>query len=253
MRIRTTLISTACACLVLVACGGGGSGSGASSAESPINPANVGVGDEFVTFESALVRPLAMSADGNRLLATNTPNSTLDIFSLTENGPTLEFSVPVGMEPVAVAVRGSEAWVVNHLSDSISIVDLAADTPHVIKTLLVGDEPRDIVFAGREQARAFITTAHRGQNGPDDQPIDAQLTTAGIPRADVWGSVERGVLVRGHASRPDGESRPFQCLCRCHEFWKPNDCFGRRQDRKAWACHLQRRADSTGYGLDRAI
>ena len=54
----------------------------------------------------------------------------------------------------------------NHLSDSISIVDVAASPPRVTRTLLVGDEPRDIVFAGPGGNRAFITTAHRGQNTP---------------------------------------------------------------------------------------
>jgi hypothetical protein len=59
--------------------------------------------------------------------------------------------VPVGLEPVALAVRSSrEVWVVNHLSDSVSIVKLSDDatTGRVVRTLLVGDEPRDIVFAG---------------------------------------------------------------------------------------------------------
>ena len=52
---------------------------------------------------------------------------------------------------VAVAVRNDgEVWVVNHLSDSISIVNTAANPPRVTRTLLVGDEPRDIVFAGPE-------------------------------------------------------------------------------------------------------
>ncbi len=46
----------------------------------------------------------------------------------------------------------------------------------------MGDEPRDIVFAGRGKNRAFITTAHRGQNSP----IDPQLTTPSVGRADVW-------------------------------------------------------------------
>ena len=74
-------------------------------------------------------------------------------------------SVPVGMEPVAVAARtDTEVWVVNHLSDSVSIVDLAATPPRVTRTLLVGDEPRDILFAGTRRNRAFITTAHRGQH-----------------------------------------------------------------------------------------
>ena len=57
----------------------------------------------------------------------------------------------MGLEPVAVAARSNdEVWVVNHLSDSVSVVTLTG-TPHVVRTLLVGDEPRDIVFAGASQ------------------------------------------------------------------------------------------------------
>ncbi|MGQ0619518.1 MAG: YncE family protein [Panacagrimonas sp.] len=138
----------------------------------------------FTAFESGQVRPLALSADGRRLFAVNTPDNRLEIFAITESGLRAEASVPVGLEPVAVAARdgNAEVWVVNHLSDSISIVDVRANPPRVVRTLLVGDEPRDIVFAGRDRDRAFITTAHRGQNSP----IDPRLTTAGIGRADVW-------------------------------------------------------------------
>jgi DNA-binding beta-propeller fold protein YncE len=57
----------------------------------------------------------------------------------------------------------------------------------------VGDEPRDIVFAGTGGNRAFITTAHRGQHRMHDSIDgtvtgggDPQLTTEGIGRADVW-------------------------------------------------------------------
>ena len=92
---------------------------------------------------------------------------------------------------MAVAVRSStEVWVTNLLSDSVSIVSLTG-TPHVVRTLLVGDEPRDIVFAG-SPVRAFITTAHRGQQRSDPSIAnvpgagDPQLTAAGVPRADVW-------------------------------------------------------------------
>jgi YVTN family beta-propeller protein len=141
----------------------------------------------FVTFESGQVRPLALSPDGTRLFAVNTPDNRLEIFAvgapvagtsnLTHFG-----SVPVGLEPVAVAARtDTEVWVVNHLSDSVSVVDLAG-TPRVVRTLHVGDEPRDIVFAGPGGNRAFVTTAHRGQNGIGDP----QLTTPGVGRADVW-------------------------------------------------------------------
>jgi hypothetical protein len=148
-------------------------------------------GPSFVEFESGHVRPLAMSPDGNTLFAVNTPNSTLEIFDLSQGAPVFTARVPVGLEPVAVAARtNTEVWVVNHLSDSVSIVSLTG-IPHVVRTLLVGDEPRDIVFAGNP-SRAFITTAHRGQQRTDPSLAnvpgagDPQLTTAGIPRADVW-------------------------------------------------------------------
>src|SRR5262245_9149414 len=137
----------------------------------------------FVTFESGQVRPLALSPDGTRLFAVNTPDDRLEVFGVDAGGLTHLESIPVGLEPVAVAVRTStEVRVVNHLSDSVSIVDLGNGTPRVIRTLLVGDEPRDIVFAGPGGTLAFVTTAHRGQN----RPGDPQLTTPGVGRADVW-------------------------------------------------------------------
>jgi DNA-binding beta-propeller fold protein YncE len=127
---------------------------------------------------------LALSPDGNLLFATNTPAGRLEVFRI--DGITLvpQASIPVGLEPVAVAARSqTQVWVVNHLSDSVSIVDISdLSSARVVQTLLVGDEPRDIVFAGPNHDRAFITTAHRGQNSP----VDPELTTPGRPRADVW-------------------------------------------------------------------
>src|SRR5262245_7498006 len=138
---------------------------------------------DFVTFETGQVRPLALSPDVTRLFATNTPDNRLEIFTVSAGGLTHTDSVPVGLEPLAVAARSNtEVWVVNHLSDSVSVVDVGTSPPRVTRTLLVGDEPRDIVFAGPGGTRAFITAAHRGQN----RPGDPQLTTAGVGRADVW-------------------------------------------------------------------
>src|SRR6266403_2061105 len=138
----------------------------------------------FVEFESGQVRPLALSPDRSRLFAVNTPDDRLEIFAVDGAGNlTHTGSVAVGLEPVAVAARtNGEVWVVNHLSDSVSIIDVSSNPPRVVRTLLVGDEPRDIVFAGTGGNRAFITTAHRGQN----RGADPQLTTPGVGRADVW-------------------------------------------------------------------
>ncbi|WP_044250448.1 beta-propeller fold lactonase family protein [Chondromyces apiculatus] len=138
----------------------------------------------YTLFESGHVRPLALSPDGKHLFAVNTPDGRLEIFAVNQGGLVHEGSVPVGVDPVAVAARSNdEVWVVNHVSDSVSIVDVSdAQRARVVRTLLVGDEPRDIVFAGTGRRRAFITTAHRGQNSP----IDPQFTTPGVGRADVW-------------------------------------------------------------------
>jgi DNA-binding beta-propeller fold protein YncE len=139
----------------------------------------------FVTFESGQVRPLALAPSGNRLFAVNTPDNRLEIFAVGVGGLTHTGSVPVGLEPVAVAARtDDEVWVVNLLSDSVSVVDVGATPPRVVRTLLVGDEPRDIVFAGPGFSRAFVTTARRGQNVPATVP--AKLTTPTTPRALVW-------------------------------------------------------------------
>jgi len=149
-----------------------------------VAPASQALGP-FVEFETGQVRPLALSPDGTRLFAINTPDNRLEIFDVDMSGNLSHAeSVPVGMEPVAVAARtNAEVWVVNHLSDSVSIVDVGTSPAHVTRTLLVGDEPRDIVFAGPGGNRALITTAHRGQNS--GVPI-SDFRTAGIGRADVW-------------------------------------------------------------------
>ncbi len=154
----------------------------------------------FTEFESGQVRPLALSPDGNTLFAVNTPDNRLEIFSVSGGSLTHTGSVPVGLEPVAVAARMNgldlEAWVVNHLSDSVSIVNVSASPPQVTRTLLVGDEPRDIVVAsGTVGDRVMITTARRGQNwanhSTDPEPLGlvseiAPFRTGGIGRALVW-------------------------------------------------------------------
>ncbi len=140
---------------------------------------------KYTEFESGAVRPLALSADRRWLYATNTPDGRLEILQPSQGGLKRISSVTVGLEPVAVAARPSstEVWVVNHVSDSVSVVDVGdPQHPRVTRTLHVGDEPRDIVFAGPGFSQAYITTAHRGQN----TGRDPQLTTPGVGRADVW-------------------------------------------------------------------
>jgi DNA-binding beta-propeller fold protein YncE len=217
LRSRFLLRAAAAVLLGLAACGG------SPTDDGPVGPAP---GTVQLTFESGPVRPLALSSDGSRVFVANTPNGSLDILRVTAAGLVPDGSVKVGIDPVAVAVRNDgEVWVVNHMSDSVSIVDVAHAPPRVVRTLLVGDEPGDLVFAGA--GRAFIATAHRGQqrSSPDLAAVpgagDPELTMPGVGRADVWvfdpanlGSVLGGQPVaivtlfgdtaRGLAVSPDG-------------------------------------------------
>ncbi len=100
-----------------------------------------------------------MTPDGTKLLAVNTANNSLEVYKTSSSG-TLTFSstIPVGLDPVTVRARtNSEAWVVNVISDSVSIVDLTNGI--VAKTLQTNDEPADVIFAGASQSVAYVSCA----------------------------------------------------------------------------------------------
>jgi DNA-binding beta-propeller fold protein YncE len=116
----------------------------------------------FVNWESPHVSPIDITPDGSRLLVVNTADNRLEVFEITEHGLSHGghlAAVPVGLDPVSVRARtNDEAWVVNRISNSISIVNL--DSMTVSETLGVGYEPNDVVFAGPpESQRAFVSVA----------------------------------------------------------------------------------------------
>lgn len=136
-RVRGLLLSLL-PCLVLVTSPAGAQSPGA-----------------FVNWEHPHVHPLELTPDGTRLLAVNTADNRLLVFSVASGTPVLTASIPVGLDPVSVRARSNtEAWVVNHVSDSVSIVDLT--TLNVKTTVPTDDEPADVIFAGSPQ-RAFIS------------------------------------------------------------------------------------------------
>ncbi len=133
-------------------------------------------GPDFVHFESGQVHPLAITPDGNRLLVLNTPDNRLSVFDLTGPAPVRIAEIQVGLEPVSVAARSNgEAWVVNNLSDDVSIVDLT--TMHVRATLRVGDEPNDIAFAA---GRAYVSVSQEDAVKAYD-PANLQAAPIVIP------------------------------------------------------------------------
>ncbi len=171
--------------------------------------AQTGSADGFTNFETEPVRPLALAPDGSRLFAVNTADDRLEVFDVGAEGLSRRGEVVVGLRPVAVAARSAnEAWVVNHLSDSVSVVDASDPArPRVVRTIQVGDEPRDIVIAGPGRDKVLVATARR-----------EELATPGVGRGAVWvldaddPAAEPTILtvfgtkLRGLAVAPDGRT-----------------------------------------------
>src|SRR5256714_6953918 len=183
------------------ACGGG------------TQTASAQVSATFKTFESPQVHRLAWTRDGTRLLAVNSPNATLSVFQLVSGSPVLTAEIPVGFEPVSVAARNNrEAWVVNWLSDSVSVVDLS--TGNVTRTIDVGDEPTDVLFAGLNNEKAFVCVSGggtqtvggfstiTGANGAVKVFLDASNPTPGNMQAiQIFGKQPRALARSSDGSR----------------------------------------------------
>jgi DNA-binding beta-propeller fold protein YncE len=148
----------------------------------------VGLRAQYVNFEGHQIHPLEITPDGAKLLAVNTPDARLSIFSIGVAGDlTLVKEVPVGVEPVSVRARSStEAWVVNHVSDSISIVDLTPGQERVRQTLSVRNGPAASACTGAGVPFDCCTGSNAAKNCEGDEPTDVVFAGGGgDPRAFV--------------------------------------------------------------------
>src|SRR5215217_9167909 len=82
---------------------------------------------QFVNFEGKQTAPARLSPDGSHLFAVNTPDNRLSVFDVSNpQNPALIAEIPVGLEPVSVnPLNNDEAWVVNEVSDSVSVVSVS--------------------------------------------------------------------------------------------------------------------------------
>lgn len=112
----------------------------------------------YAHFEGRQTHPIGLTPGGGALLALNTPDARLSVYDVSNSAnatPVLVAEIPVGLEPVSLRARtDDEVWVVNELSDTVSIVSLSRGA--VVATLAAPDEPADVVFA---QGRAFVSCA----------------------------------------------------------------------------------------------
>jgi len=144
---------------------------------------------DFVHWEVPQVHPLEISADGNRLYAVNTADHRLEVFDTSDSSVEHIGSVAVGLAPVSVRARSTnEVWVVNHISDSVSVVRFNGHgVGRVVATLDTEDEPCDVVFAGTPQ-RAWVSCSQANLVQVFDPvalgaPVDQVVIVGEDPRA----------------------------------------------------------------------
>jgi YVTN family beta-propeller protein len=149
----------------------------------------------FVNFETAQVNPIALSPDGSTIAVCNTPDSHVEIYSVVGNGLlTSEASIPVGYDPVSVRFRtNTEVWVVNHVSDSVSVVNLTSK--RVTATINTADEPTDVVFYQDSVIATNLAAVSCSQ--PDLIQTYNALTHAFVDEVKVLGQDPRALVTDG--------------------------------------------------------
>src|SRR6266566_3831468 len=147
----------------------------------------------YVNFEGKQTAPVRLSADGNTLFAVNTADGRLSVFDASHpSSLALVAEIPVGLEPVSVNPRtADEVWVVNEVSDSVSVVSLSKRL--VTDTLSVQDEPADVVFAG---GKAFVSAGRRNMLAVFDVSTHSLVTNI-----TLFGENPRALAVSGDATK----------------------------------------------------
>jgi len=150
----------------------------------------------FANFEPEQTNPIRLSADVTRLFAVNSANNSLSVFDVTQpTNPVLLSEIPVGVGPVSVNSRASdEVWVVNQVSNSVSVVSVSQGI--VTDTIYTGagTEPMDVVFAGTNQA--YVSCSRNNTIAVYDTGSHALIST--LP---VYGGSPRALAVS-----PDGST-----------------------------------------------
>jgi DNA-binding beta-propeller fold protein YncE len=167
-----------------LSCGGSGSSSPANDGEPPASPSPA---PGFANFEPSQTNPIRLSADTTRLFAVNTPNNSLLVYDATQPAnPFLLAEIPVGVGPVSVNPRTpGEVWVVNQVSNSISVVSISRGIVTDTISTGAGTEPMDVVFAGSNQA--YVSCSRNNTIAVFDANTHTSITTlpvfGGSPRA----------------------------------------------------------------------
>ncbi|MCP4846453.1 MAG: hypothetical protein GY899_00720, partial [Verrucomicrobiaceae bacterium] len=146
---------------------GSSQATGKSPAGSPEAPAKIG----HPSFMSPHASPIVLHR--NFVFVVNTPADTLDV--IDSKTRTVISRINVGIDPVSIAVRpdGREIWVANHVSDSVSVIDIVPANPTYLQVIATiqefdrttratrFDEPVGIAFADNNKAYIALSSENK--------------------------------------------------------------------------------------------
>ena len=125
----------------------------------------------YPSFLSPHARPIL--AHEGRVFVVNTPSDTVDLIDAKSHKITRRINV--GIDPVSLAVRpdGKELWVANHVSDSVSVIDINPKSRTYLRVVDTVqdfdlrtkatrfDEPVGIAFANNEKAYVALSSENK--------------------------------------------------------------------------------------------
>lgn len=152
------------------------------------------------SFMSPHSSPIAVDSD--HVYVVNTPSDTLDVIDIKTRK--IVARVNVGIDPVGVALRpdGKEIWVSNHVSDSVSVIDLNLKSPTYLQVIATiqdfdpktkatrFDEPVGIAFANNQKAYVALSS--------ENQIAVINVATRKVSnRLEITAQDPRAITVRG--------------------------------------------------------
>lgn len=157
----------------------------------------------FQLFESPQVNPIVLNDAGTRLYVANTASNSVSVVALPTHVGIA--TIDVGLDPVSLAIRpgSNELWVSNHVSDTVSIIDITpggATENRVIDTVqevdadgaTLFDEPVGIAFT-TSGAKAYVALSSRNQIA-----VINTTTRAITTRLNIRAQEPRAIAVRNN-------------------------------------------------------
>lgn len=159
---------------------------------------------------------VAFTPDGRRALVSRDGDNRISLLAIEGHSVTLDpRELYAGLRPYGLDVSADGAWAaVTNLgagqgdADTISLIDLKAQTPRVVDTVSVGQTPEGIFFS--PDGRSLGVTVIDGSNKPQASPFhgDARYRAYDIAGGRLRPSTQLagGQWLQGHAFTPDGRA-----------------------------------------------